>query len=156
MVSLWGSNKNGEQREDGDEDQHHAASLHDDTHVRRAEVDERTRLLPPQRADGGYLSPDDPAVSDNVFDPSRYPRLTSPGFALQPLPCPRSEILRSPLPHDRLPVVGPPLRLHFRQPSWHEHSRLGFLRLRLHHPHGWKYSCRTSFFRCPVGSHGRP
>jgi hypothetical protein len=67
MVSLWGSGKNGEQREDGNEDQPHAASSHHDTHVRQAEADERTRLLPPQRAGGGYLSPDDPAVSDKAF-----------------------------------------------------------------------------------------
>jgi hypothetical protein len=66
MVSLWGSNKNGEEHEDGEEDQPRAASSHDDTHVRRPEADERTRLLSSQHADGGYLSPDDPAVSDRA------------------------------------------------------------------------------------------
>ena len=63
MVSLWGSNKNGDEREDGGEDQPRGASSHDETPGRQAEANERTRLLPPQQADGGYLSPDDPAVS---------------------------------------------------------------------------------------------
>jgi hypothetical protein len=66
MVSLWGPNKNGGDREDGEEDQPRAASSQDDTHVRRVEADERTRLLPHQQAQGGYLSPDDPAVSDRL------------------------------------------------------------------------------------------
>ena len=63
MVSLWGSNKNGEENEDDGEDQPGAAPSHDDTHARRVETNERTRLLPPRQGDGGYLSPDDPAVS---------------------------------------------------------------------------------------------
>src|SRR5438045_849279 len=111
MVSLWGSSKNGEQREDGAEDQPHAASSHDDTHVRRAEADERTRLLPPQRVGGNYLSPDDPAVSDYASSPL-VSLADFPGFAIQPLPCPRSKIFGSAVSHDHLPMVVPTLHLH--------------------------------------------
>ena len=66
MVTLWGSKQNGEQGED-DSSQNRPGSSDGDhprptTNSRRhPEPDERTRLLPPP-GQGGYLSPDDPAV----------------------------------------------------------------------------------------------
>ena len=69
MVSLWGSNKNGEEHPDQDDDQPRAASSHGDPQARRSEANERTRLLPPQQGDG-YLSPDDPAVSHQSVLPT--------------------------------------------------------------------------------------
>lgn len=65
MVSLWGSNKNGEEHPDTEEDdQPRAASSHGSQQGRRSEANERTRLLPPPTSEG-YLSPDDPAVSSS-------------------------------------------------------------------------------------------
>lgn len=68
MVSLWGSKQDGEQGED-DENQNQPGAPDENEHSRpashsrrQADPDERTRLLPPP-AHGGYLSPDDPAVS---------------------------------------------------------------------------------------------
>ncbi len=69
MVSLWGSNKNGEEHPDQEDEQPRATSSDREPQGRRSEANERTRLLPPQQGDG-YLSPDDPAVSNestNVF-----------------------------------------------------------------------------------------
>lgn len=68
MVSLWGSKQNGEQGED-ESSQPGPGSASDGENPRpntrsrhQVDPDERTRLLPPP-GQGGYLSPDDPAVS---------------------------------------------------------------------------------------------
>lgn len=62
MVSLWGSktsdsNAAGEPHPEGD----------GEAPARTSEADERTRLLPPPARQDGFLSPDDPAVSDMNF-----------------------------------------------------------------------------------------
>lgn len=58
MVSLWGSKKN----DDNAADESRSEAYGDAP--RASEVDERTRLLPPPARQDGFLSPDDPAVSD--------------------------------------------------------------------------------------------
>lgn len=65
MVSLWG-NKNDSQDQDGEEENGRPTTSSSqraqrDTPRDSEDVDERSRLLPPDRR--GYLSPDDPAVS---------------------------------------------------------------------------------------------
>lgn len=66
MVSLWGS-KNGESNQNGDDRDHEQDGEGSRPSSRQPpgrsshEADERTQLLPPGR--GGFLDPDDPAVS---------------------------------------------------------------------------------------------
>lgn len=61
MVSLWGNNKN----DDEQDDERPTSSGPRDDPRPSEDTTERTRLLPQQneRPQGGYLSPDDPAVS---------------------------------------------------------------------------------------------
>lgn len=62
MVSLWGNKQNGAD-EDGDQDNRPTSSSdRRDTPRQSEDANERSRLLPQERAPG-YLSPDDPAVS---------------------------------------------------------------------------------------------
>ncbi|KAF7510699.1 hypothetical protein GJ744_006065 [Endocarpon pusillum] len=68
MVTLWGSKQDGEQGED--DSSPHPPGSSDGEHSRpntrsrhQGDPDERTRLLPPPPGHGGYLSPDDPAVT---------------------------------------------------------------------------------------------
>lgn len=61
MVSLWGNNKNDDSEEQEDRP---TSSGRADAPRRSEDADERSRLLPQNdRPQGGYLSPDDPAVS---------------------------------------------------------------------------------------------
>lgn len=67
-MTLWGSKQNEEQGED-ESNQNQPGSSSDGEQQRptghsrqQADPNERTRLLPPPREHGGYLSPDDPAV----------------------------------------------------------------------------------------------
>ena len=77
MVSLWGSKKSEpssrdeqegdvEQQQQGGEEPPRSSHGSDRTARRYQEPDERTRLLPPPQ--GGYLSPDDPAVCTTTFE----------------------------------------------------------------------------------------
>jgi pimeloyl-ACP methyl ester carboxylesterase len=64
MVSLWGSKKD----DDNVADQPRYANngeAHGEPAPRVSEADERTRLLPPPARHDGFLSPDDPAVSNH-------------------------------------------------------------------------------------------
>jgi hypothetical protein len=58
MVTLWGSKKN-----DDDAADEPRSEAYGEAPPRNSEADERTRLLPPQARQDGFLSPDDPAVS---------------------------------------------------------------------------------------------
>ena len=79
MVSLWGSNKNGEEGHDEGEDHDQLAQTSSSDHQpRRSEANERTRLLPP--SNGGFLDPDDPAVCCKSVVHSLGPSLTSLRF----------------------------------------------------------------------------
>ncbi|WEW58781.1 hypothetical protein PRK78_004249 [Emydomyces testavorans] len=60
MSPLWGSQQNDNPDEEAEREDSHGRQRSRDTGGREREPDERTRLLPPE---GGYLSPDDPAVS---------------------------------------------------------------------------------------------
>ena len=66
MVSLWGSkngesNKNDEEHEDEQNGEGSRPTSRQPGGRSSHEADERTNLLPPGR--GGFLDPDDPAVS---------------------------------------------------------------------------------------------
>ncbi len=75
MVSLWGSKNGDDQNQSGTatpgETEQGDSSSYSRPRQQR-EADERTRLIPPH---GGYLDPDDPAVS--VFRVHFYARSTS-------------------------------------------------------------------------------
>jgi hypothetical protein len=62
MVSLWGSKKNDDNAADESR-----SEAYGDAPPRASEADERTRLLPPPARQDGFLSPDDPAVSDPSY-----------------------------------------------------------------------------------------
>lgn len=66
MVSLWKSSQDGDQENTQGEDQQQqrpASSGHSQTGTQSEDATERTRLLPRQQPVGGYLDPNDPAVS---------------------------------------------------------------------------------------------
>ena len=64
MVSLWGSKKDGDDGDDRPQSAAEGDASRSSPPPRQSveEPDERTRLLPPR---GGFLSPDDPAVSES-------------------------------------------------------------------------------------------
>ena len=66
MVSLWGSKKDDDNAADESR-----SNVQGDA-PRHDEVNERTRLLPPPSRQDGFLSPDDPAVS-NFLDRNCQP-----------------------------------------------------------------------------------
>lgn len=59
MVSLWGSKKDDDNAVDESR-----GDVPGEAPPRHVEADERTRLLPPPARQDGFLSPDDPAVSN--------------------------------------------------------------------------------------------
>jgi hypothetical protein len=59
MVSLWGSKKDNDNAADESR-----IDVPGEAPPRHSEADERTRLLPPPSRRDGFLSPDDPAVSN--------------------------------------------------------------------------------------------
>lgn len=64
MSSLWKSSKDGEHQNE-EEEQRPASSSQSQSGRQSEDANERTRLLPRQQQPvGGYLDPDDPAVSD--------------------------------------------------------------------------------------------
>ena len=73
MVSLWGQNKGDNPDNDGaagrSSEENHAGN--DGSARDQRDADERTRLLPQSHdrrpRSGGYLDPDDPAVSISLF-----------------------------------------------------------------------------------------
>lgn len=64
MVSLWGNNKNSDEDQEPNGERPTSSASRRDTPRDSEDADERSRLLPAnERPQGGYLSPDDPAVS---------------------------------------------------------------------------------------------
>jgi hypothetical protein len=59
MVSLWGTKK-----DDGNAVDESRSDVQGEAPPRHSETNERTRLLPPPSRQDGFLSPDDPAVSN--------------------------------------------------------------------------------------------
>lgn len=132
MVSLWKSSKNGEQEErlaeEDDEQQPRPTSSARSQNSRHSEdVNERTRLIPRQRQQpvGGYLDPDDPAVSLTPLgmDSSNI----RAGEPIQFMECACSQMVRGPLPDDHLPMVGHLVRLYLRQSASNAFERLRLL-----------------------------
>lgn len=93
MVSIWGSKNDTEDREEdraeGEDGETTPTNTGDGRQPPRRiggergeEPDERTRLIPPRRQ--GFLSPDDPAVSDVLLSALKYDERSScrPGFSL--------------------------------------------------------------------------
>jgi len=61
MVSLWGSKK-----DDGNAVDESRSDVQGEAPPHHSAADERTRLLPPPSRQDGFLSPDDPAVSNTL------------------------------------------------------------------------------------------
>lgn len=153
MVSLWGSNKDGDENdaENGSTTPRNSEGGSRPPPSRREyerrEADERTRLLPaqprPPHSDG-YLDPDDPAVS-YLFatQPSRGMKTDkhNVGVSLQPLDRPIHPLPDNPLPGHHLLVVGAATCQHLCLPSWSSHAWLRLLRLLLHYPERRHASC---------------
>jgi hypothetical protein len=88
MVSLWGSKKDDDPEPAGTQNGESSERIAEHQPPRLSEADERTRLLLPPTS-GGYLSPDDPAVSAVAVhyclllltQPTRYLHTTSGVYA---------------------------------------------------------------------------